>query len=442
MKQNKIIKIFLMVLIIVLISIISFGGIYIENKGTMENLVPEYLLAKDLKGYRRVEIKLSDETKVVNLDENGKVIDSSDTTTNVATTQEESVNKKEDLNIENYTKAKNVIEKRLINAKSNNYEIRQNTENGTMVVELEENDDTDRIVAVIGQQASFEMVDSETNEVLLTNADIMSSESGYTTTSAGAPVIIININFNKEGTEKFKEITKKYTESKEITSDSNGTESEENKAKEVVLKLDGQTLITTHFDKEITNGIMQLTMSVQNNATAEDIQKQLVEANSLSSVLDSGNLPLIYQVNQNKFIYSDINTNIIKIVTVVMIALVVIGTIYLAIKYKTKGVLAGISLIGYIAMLLLLVRYTNVEVSIGGLALMIFSVLLNYVFVNYMLKKENVMETIKDFALILIPALIISIVFTLTNIGIGAMLFWVIVITLLYNLVITKTIIK
>ena len=37
MKQNKKLKLTLMILIIVLISIISFGGIYVENKGMFEN---------------------------------------------------------------------------------------------------------------------------------------------------------------------------------------------------------------------------------------------------------------------------------------------------------------------------------------------------------------------------------------------------------------------
>ena len=442
MEQNKKLKILLMILIIVLISILSFGGIYVENKGVMKNVVPDYSLSKDLKGYRRVNIALSDETKVVSSDASGKEIDSSDTTTEVATSQEVKINKDEDLTKENFELTKRIIENRLLNMKVTNYEIKHDSANGTLVVELPEDSDTDRVVSNLYQQAKFEIVDNETNEVLMTNADVKGSVSGYTTTNSGTPVIIINIEFNKEGTEKFKKITSEYKEYEEITKDDDGIDSTVEKTKEVALKLDDTTLITTHFDAPVTNGIMQLTMSIASGSTTEDIQQQLLEANSLSTLINSGKLPLVYKVDHNKYIHSDIDVNIIKIVTVIMVALAIVGTIYLVIKYKAKGVLGGISLIGFIATLLFVIRYTNAEVSIGGLALMVSSVILNFAMIHCMLKKENVMEAIKEYALMLVPALIIAIVFTLTNLNIGAMLFWIIVITLLYNLVITKTMIK
>ena len=442
MEQNKKLKILLMILIIFLISILSFGGIYVENKGVMKNIVPDYTLAKDLKGYRRVNIALSDETKVVSLDASGKEIDSSDTTTEVATSQEVKINKDEDLTKENFELTKRIIENRLMNMNVTNYEIKHNSTNGALVVELPENGDTDRVVANLYQQAKFEIVDNETNEVLMTNDDVKGSVSGYTTTTSGTPVIIINIEFNKEGSEKFKKITSEYKEYNEVTTDNDGADSKVEKTKEVALKIDDTSLITTHFDTPVTNGIMQLTMSIASDSTTEDVQKQLLEANSLSTLIGSGKLPLVYEVDHNKYIHSDIDVNIIKVITVVTIILAIVGTIYLIIKYKAKGLLGGISLIGFIATLLFVIRYTNVEVSIGGLALIVSSVILNFAMINCMIKKGNSMDVIKDYALMLVPALIIAIVFTLVNINIGAMLFWIIVITLLYNLVITKIMIK
>ena len=45
-------------------------------------------------------------------------------------------------------------------------------------------------------QGKFEIVDSETNEVLMTNDDIESVKAGYGTISTGSTVVFINIQFN------------------------------------------------------------------------------------------------------------------------------------------------------------------------------------------------------------------------------------------------------
>ena len=422
MKQNKKLKIALLVLIIFLISVISFGGIYVENKGKMENVVPEYKLARDLKGYRRVELIAANEDS---------------TSSDVENTEEANKENKID-----YSLTKKVIEKRLENMNVYDYIIRHNSEDGKVVLELPENEDTDRVVTNLYQQGKFEVLDNDTQEVLMTNDDIEKVESGYATTNSGLTVIIVNIEFNNAGKEKLKDISTKYTTVEEKITDENGQEKTEEVEKKISLQLDGSTLITRSFDEKITNGIIQLQFTNSGNSTVEELQEQYIQANSLSAVMNSGKLPTSYTVNQNKYIYSDISTDVVKIVPIVMLAVAIIATIALAIKYKVKGLLGGISLIGFVATYLVAIRYTNVEVSIGGFAIMAFAELVNILFIYNMLKKEIVMDAIKEFALILVPALIISVVFTLSNLTVGAMLFWAVVITLLYNLVITKSIIK
>ena len=41
----------------------------------------------------------------------------------------------------------------------------------------------------------------------MTNGDLKAVKAGYGTTSSGATTIFVNIEFNKEGTQKFKDIT-------------------------------------------------------------------------------------------------------------------------------------------------------------------------------------------------------------------------------------------
>ena len=418
MKQNKKFKIALLILIIALISIISLGGIYVENKGKMENVIPEYKLARDFNGYRRVELLAEKEE----------------------TTGEEEENKEE--NKVDYSSSQKVIEKRLENMGVYDYVIRHNSENDKFVLELPETDGTDRVVGNLYQQGKFEILDNETQEVLMTNDDIEKSEAGYATTTSGENVIVLNIQFNKDGTEKFKNISEKYTTTLETTTDENGEETTSTVEKKISIKIDGSSIGTRYFKEKITNGILQLPIEIESDDTVEDIQEKYLQLSSISVLLNSGKLPVVYTVNQNKYIYSDISTNVIKILPIVMLVIAVVVTIALAVKFKSKGLLGGISLIGFVATYLVVIRYTNVEVSIGGIAIMAFAELVNSWFIYNMLKKEEIMDAIKEFALILVPVLIISVVFTLSNLTVGAMLFWAVVITLLYNLVITKSIIK
>ena len=75
MKKNKGIKLTLIILCIILLSMISFVGVYVQNKGTMKNVLPEYLLSRDLKGYRRIELKVSEDIKeTIKYDAEGNVI--------------------------------------------------------------------------------------------------------------------------------------------------------------------------------------------------------------------------------------------------------------------------------------------------------------------------------------------------------------------------------
>ena len=67
MKAQKILNILLMVLIILLISIISFVGIYVQKQANMKNVIPDYKLGINLKGYRAISLDIKEE---VDLDDN------------------------------------------------------------------------------------------------------------------------------------------------------------------------------------------------------------------------------------------------------------------------------------------------------------------------------------------------------------------------------------
>lgn len=442
MKKFKGLKITVIVLLIILLSMVSFIGIYVQDKNQVKNILPEYILSRDLKGHRRIELKVNDEVKETKkYDADNNLI--TDDTTEVARTEEIKVNSEEILTKENYEASKKVIEKRLEEMQVNNYDIRQNLENGTIILELPEDDNTDRIVGQLSLQGKFEIIDKDTNEVLMTNDDLKSVQSRYGTTSSGTTSIVLNIQFNKEGTEKFKNITNTYVQTTKTVEQEEGEEAkEETETKEISIKIDDTTLLSTYFSEQVTNGLLQLSIGSSTNSTTEELQEYAKEATSMAALLDSGKMPIVYEVEQNKYILSEVTQDVIEKVIVVSIIVLTLAIIYLIIKYKGKGILAGISIIGYVALLLLAIRYANVEVSIAGIIEILFSTLINYMLVVSMLKEEKINNAIKKYSLILIPTVVIAIAFTFANIAVGIVLFWGIVIAMLYNISVTNLLLR
>lgn len=448
MKINKILKTSLIILVIILLSIISFIGLYVQDKNKMSNNIKEYQLGMDLEGSRKIELQVNKSTQKINYDKDGKVIESTDNKTEVASTEEKKINEDSVLTVENYKETKKILEKRLKTMGVNDYEVRLNEANGTIILNIPEDNNTDIIAAQMGYQGKFEIVDNTTDEVLMTNEDLKSVKAGYGTSATGSTTIFVNIEFNKEGTQKFKDITNNYREMK-TTNEETGEET--TTKKEIKIETDNSTLLTTHFDEEISNGILQLSVgSAGSSATTEELQNSLTNANNLAALLNSGEIPISYQVAQNKYVASEVTNNNIKLLTALSIIIVTVGMIYLIVIYKEKGILSSISLIGYIAVLLLVLRYTNVIITLSGIVAIVISAILYYISIlkilKYIKKIESTEEAFKKaiikFTLTLVPVCIIAVVFTFNTwqpiFSFGMVMFWGIVVNLLYNLVVTK----
>ena len=87
---------------------------------------------------------------------------------------------------------------------------------GDILLEIAENDNTDSIVSNIGTVGKFEIIDSETKEVLMDNNDIKlanvmyGSSNSSTTSSSSGTTVYLNIEFTKEGAKKLEDISSKY----------------------------------------------------------------------------------------------------------------------------------------------------------------------------------------------------------------------------------------
>lgn len=422
----KKVKILTIVLAIALITMVAFGGIYIQKQNRMENKIKDYTASMAIKGARIVRLTVSDE-------------------------QEEAKTK------ENYEQSKKILEKRLSAIGVEDYLIRLNEETGEITVEIPENENTDTAVSYLGTAGEFQIKDTETGEVLMNNNDIKLSSvlygQGSSTNGTAGTTVYLNIEFTKEGTKKLEEISKTYVKQE----NAEGEQEEKTKEKTITMTVDGNELMSTSFDEPLTNGKLQLSIGKSSTDSAI-LQGYVAQASNMATLLDNGNIPVKYEVAENQYVLSNVSSDKIAIIIYVITATVAILLITLIVRYKTQGALAVISYIGLVSLFLLLIRYTNLVISIEGILGIVTVLLLNYAFTNKLLAKlkkeeiskenvkKNVTETYKEFFIQIVPICIFSIVASFIRwtpiSSFGMVMFWGITLIAIYNFIVTNNIMK
>lgn len=489
MKGKKL-KLITEILAIVVICLVSFVGIYTQKANKMENQIKEYELSKDLKGYRELVFKVSDATEV--LDSKGKVVGNTDNYTdstiesNSYQKSENKINNDADLTEENYEKTKSIIEKRLKSLKVEDYNLSLNKENGDIYLQIPENSETDHTVSNILQVAKFEIKDSEdTSNVLVTNDDLKKVSAMYNTTTSGTTVYL-QIEFNKNGKNILKDLsTGEYKTDENATNETNSTDNttsedgenndtnEENTEntntegenttsseetsktqKKIILSIDNNDMITTSFDDPIEDGVIDLSM---NKATTDQdsISDTLQSASTIAAVVNSGKMPLTYKVSENNYVNTDITSNDLLKEFGIFFVIVAVALILLIVKYKAKGIIAVIAYIGFVGLELLLVRYTNVTISLESIVAGIVTLVINYMITYRLLKIHETDAELKakvyanEFKSIIIksiPIFIIAVVFVFiqwTKVStFGMAMFWGLILSIIYNYIVTRDMIN
>lgn len=416
-KQNskislKILGRILTIIIIMLVSLGSFVGIFKLEQNAMKNIIPDYELGMDLYGARHIVAKVDD------------------------------TNAEDMLTYDNYIKSKEIIEERLKFLEISDYLVRLDDATGAIDIEIPEDATTDYFVEYTGMQGKFTMTDDETSEVLLDNNSLKKASIQYGTSSSGTTVYLV-IEFNKEGSSKLQEVSKTYIKS----TDSEGNDT----TKKVKMSIDDQTIMTTYFGEEMTDGIMQIPLGTTN---ATDIQNYLKQASNISVFLNTEPLPIKYSVDINRFEYSDITENTLKIATIVLASIFAIMLIYMIIKYKANGILGALANVGFLALLLLAIRYGKVTLTITGIAGIAIATIIEYVITMLVIKQynkdtdeatvnKNVNNIMSNSAKTIAPILIMSVIFALIKweqiASIGMVLFWAILLMIVYNAIILAT---
>lgn len=431
----------LIVLVIILVSLLSFTGIYVKDKNTYKNFIPDYKFGVDLYGYRNIVVKVNDSTETKNYDEEGNLIKETtdEDKSKIAKTIEEPVNSEESLTIDNYQAVEDTIIKRLNYLKVEGYQIKCDENTGRIYIEVPEDDNTDYIAQYCVTKGEFKILDNDTDEVLLSNADLKETKIQYSATSSGTTVFL-TIEFNKDAAEKLKNISNTYVSSKDA--DGNDT------TKKIKMTIDDETVVSTYFEEEIHNGIIQL--SIGTSSDSSTLQTYFRQASNIAVLLNTNPMPLTYEIEINRFVHSDITMQTIKMIAIISAIVFALMLVYMIIKYKKNGLMGAILNIGFVALLLLAIRYGNVTISNLGILAIALSTIIEYITImkilNIYSKKDNdkILKELKTFAknyaIAIIPLIVLAVTFALIKWqelnSMGMVFFWGTLIMIIYNAIV------
>ena len=443
MKKNKRLTIIILILLVIVISLISFVGIYTKNLNTYSNNLKNYDLGMEFEGKRVIKFAVDTSEEQVTYDADGNVIENH--THEEGETEEEAhegettemvkVNKEEVLTKENYQKSKNVLENRILKTGIGQYNFRVDENTGTIWLETEDIDYLEQMLGLLITKGELELIDSETDEVLIDNSYIKNCEIIQDDmTSKG---VYLSIRLNKEGEKKVEELKKMYSELKDDEGNS--------VTRSLIFKIDDEQLQTDTYSNIL--GDKELVYPIESVSTTQSmLQTNLIEASNILMILNSGSYPIEYVIESDELLIP--NTENIKLIFAIIITVILTIThIIMVIRYKEKGILGVISGIGYIAVLLLIIRYTNTLITYQSIAALIITTILTYVFIILAINKnEDLRKNVKSLISISIPVLIIAIVFSFARQAqvnsFGIALFWGTLISNIYNFLYTKTILE
>ena len=472
--MNRRLKIAFITLLIILLAIISFVGIYVQDTKFMKNVIPEYQLGMDLEGYRAITVTPNEETETIYYDADGNEVEEEVE----GGTSETVVTNADALTTENFEKTKKLIEDRLSQLAIAEYLVRLDEENGNITVHIPEDGMTDLAAQFLYTRGEF-TIENEDGEVLLDNSNLETVRVGYNNTTTGTAVYL-SFQFNKDSIEKLREISTTYIPESDstTTNETNANEtvvndtavndtatnttaeeqSEESTAEEqtslgqVSINIDGSPLLETTFSEEIENGQLLLTLGTSTDSAT--INSYIEQGSNIAILVNNGPLPLDYNLEQNRYIQSDITLADALVPAIILGAIFIIAIIALLLKYKKLGLLGVISFVGYMAILLIIVRYTNLIITIEGILAIILSAVLNYILLCYTmstLKKQekDIVEYKKAYnnvmlsaLFVFLPILVIGIACSFANwlpiYSFGTILFWGIFVMALYHASITR----
>ena len=466
------VKILTIVLAIVLVTLVAFGGVYIKTQNRMENKVKDYSLGRAIEGARIAEIKVAQSDE-----------DSGEQNTELLTE-------------ENYKIVKKTIENRLNKLNIEDYTISLNKQDGTIRVEFPEDENTDSYVYYLTAQARVQIEEkaeetetdtsTETEDTtateLISDEMVKSAKYSYTQNVDGQYQVSLEITLTDEGQAKIQELSGTYAflateideiesaeeESEEETENTEGTDTEETaedantesentenqETQEQTKKIASLTIAGTEYDiTKIDKNKITVTIGTPTSNTTS-ANNNIAIAAELEMLINAGKYPIEYELTANRYVYSSISTEQLLYFGIAVLAITVVILLIFIIKYRKRGLLISISYVGFVSLFLLILRYANVKITIEGIGGIIVVMIINLAFIKTILTRMQKMKmldeainyTYKNVFSKLIPVIILVIVFCLSGwanlSSFGMAMFWGLMLMAIYNILVTKTLLK
>ena len=481
-KVLKVVRTIAILLIVVLISVASFCGVYVQDIGIWKNVMPKYTLGMELEGVRELSFVLDDSevTREVYVDDEGNYkgdvvqsmsetsAEATDASTEVDTSKYKTesrlvkANPNELITIENLNKTKKIIQRRLEASDQYEYNIRQDSVTGAMVLEVPDDENVELKKALVLTQGRITIEDAENGYILVDDSNIKNAtvtvqmlnsedvESEETTEEEHEHEAFENetyeyhqlylvFEFDEEGSEIMKKISDEYI----MTVDDTGAQT----AKQVAIKFDEETLIETYFGETLEDGAVQIPIG----EPISDHEEYYQAGSSLQTICDIINderLPLSYVLSSDNYVKSSITDNTLVIMNVIVAVVILVVSIYMIIKYKLNGLKQAILSVGYVAVLLWVVRAVGVTLTVNSLIACGVVILINYIFGMKFLKhvkdgksnKESLKHALKELYLSIVPVCVIAVIMlfmsSLIISSMGMMLFWGLLVQVLFSVLV------
>lgn len=447
-KYKKTLTVFI-ILVVAILMFASFFGVYKKNEnGERISLLPNLKLGMEFGNTRVITATVNQGTTSTIYDSEGNVVQPEEgveyTEEDGYETVEQPINPDSAKTLENYERAKEIVEKRLKGNNVSEYSIDMNEITGKMKIEIPEDSRADEIQDIIQNTGSFMLLDGETFEVVfdssyLKRADVVYSQGDIET------AVFLQLEFNEEGTQKLQELNNIYVETTEQQTNEEGETEEVTNSKVVWVILNDAFLGTTVLPNIVYDNKVMLTFGMSSNN--EELQTAIENANREAILLNSGTYSLVYEYT-NEVTGTNIDQRTMFIFFTAIGLVFLIAYIYLVIKFKAKGFISVYFQVGYLGVLLLVLRLTNVIITMEGMSAIVISMVLEYIFTYLVLKnmqedKDGMYKKANlEFFLNTFPIYVISIVFTFAaraNINsFGMILFWGIIIIYIYNFIFSK----
>lgn len=449
MKERKKTLTVLIIFIVAILMFAAFFGVYKKDEnGNYANMLPNLKLGMEFGQTRIINASVNQGTTKIIYDAEGNIINEEEgvqyTEEDGYKIVEEPINTENVRTLENYKKAKKVIEERLNKSGVSQYFIDFDSSTGNMQIEIPEDLKSDEIENLIKNSGSLILLDGETFEPVfdssyLKKADVVYSQGDVET------AVFLQLEFNEEGTKKLQELSDIYVETTEEKTNEAGETENVTNSKVVWVILNDSFLGTTVLPNIVYNNKIMFTFGISNDNN--ELQEAIKNAKQEAILLNSGTMPLVYEYSK-EVRETNISEQELFIYLIAIGLVFVIAYIYLVIKFKAKGFISVYFQIGYLGILLLILRLTNVILTMEGIAGIVISMILEYIFTYIVLrnleketegmyKKANL-----EFFLNSLPIYVIAVVFTFATKAyinsFGMTLFWGIIIIYIYNFIFPK----